>query len=47
VFGDVDNSISRVEFRDIVHNPLVDYARVKVGAKEFAYEPFNGMIYDL
>lgn len=46
-FSDMENWLSRVEFNDIQHNALIDYARIRVGAKEYSYEPFNGMIYDL
>jgi hypothetical protein len=48
MFGEYsgDSSINRVEFLDVVHLPML-YARVRVGAREFTYLPFNGMIYDL
>jgi hypothetical protein len=47
VFGEYENKIARIEFNDIIHNPLTNYARVRVGAKEFSYLPFNGMIYNV
>lgn len=47
VFGELEDKIERIEFTDVVHFPIVDFARLRVGAKEFTYVPFNGMIYDL
>jgi hypothetical protein len=47
IFGDIEDRNVRIEVPDIQHNPLIDFVRIRVGAKEFNYEPFNGMIYDL
>lgn len=46
LFGDLNDKVERVELK-VTHNPLVNYAKMRVSAKEFAYEMFNGMIYDL
>ena len=47
VFSELDNRIERIEFPDIFHIPIIQYARVRVAAKEFSYTPFNGMIYNV
>lgn len=47
-FGDVGSSqVSRVEFTNLVHDPLNGYARIVVANKEFSYPAFNGMLSDL
>lgn len=47
VYGEYEKKFDKIEFPDMIHNPLTSYARVRVGAKEFSYSPFNGMIYGL